>query len=159
MQCPYCGKEDTKIIDSRSSERKKRRRRECTNCGGRFTTFEVVERPLVMVIKRDGSFEPFDRNKLMRGVFNAVKKRPVTLERVNDLVDDIENSFLSTAVTEITSEELGNKTLELLKDIDDVAYIRFASVYKAFTSVEEFINAISELGDTPYSDADKFYEK
>lgn len=145
MQCPFCGKEDTKIIDSRSSERKKRRRRECTHCGERFTTFELVERPMVMVIKKDGSFEPFDRDKLMRGVFNAIKKRPVTIEQVNNLVDDIENSFLSFAVNQITSEEIGNKTLELLKDIDDVAYIRFASVYKAFTSVEEFISAISEL--------------
>lgn len=145
MQCPYCGNEDTKIIDSRSMERKKRRRRECVKCGRRFTTFEIIERPMLMVIKKDGTFEPFDRNKLMRGIFNAIKKRPVNIERVNKIAEDVENHFANAMISQTTSEEIGNMTLELLKDVDDVAYIRFASVYKAFTSVEGFITAISEL--------------
>ena len=114
MQCPYCGNEDTKIIDSRSMERKKRRRRECGKCGRRFTT-------------------------------NAIKKRPVNIERVNKIAEDVENHFANAMISQTTSEEIGNMTLELLKDVDDVAYIRFASVYKAFTSVEGFITAISEL--------------
>lgn len=145
MQCPYCGNEDTKIIDSRSMECKKRRRRECGKCGRRFTTFEIIERPMLMVIKKDGTFEPFDRNKLMRGIFNAIKKRPVNIERVNKIAEDVENHFANAMISQTTSEEIGNMTLELLKDVDDVAYIRFASVYKAFTSVEGFITAISEL--------------
>ncbi len=145
MQCPYCGDEDTKIIDSRSLERKKRRRRECINCGRRFTTFEAVELPMTMVVKRDGTFEPFDRNKLMRGILIAIKKRPVNIEQVNKIVEDVENHLANTATNQVTSEEIGNMTLDHLKDVDDVAYIRFASVYKAFTSVEGFIKAISEL--------------
>lgn len=147
MQCPFCGKEDTKIIDSRSTERKKKRRRECGNCGHRFTTYEVVEKPMIMVVKRDGTFEPFSREKLMRGILTAIKKRPVKVEQVGKIVDDIENNFANSMANQITSEEIGNMTLELLKEVDDVAYIRFASVYKAFTNVEEFINAISELDE------------
>ena len=126
-------------------ERKKRRRRECGKCGRLFTTFEIIERPMLMVIKKDGTFEPFDRNKLMRGIFNAIKKRPVNIERVNKIAEDVENHFANAMISQTTSEEIGNMTLELLKDVDDVAYIRFASVYKAFTSVEGFITAISEL--------------
>lgn len=149
MHCPYCGYDDTKIIDSRSSEHKKRRRRECGKCGRRFTTFEVIERPMIMVIKKDGTFEPFDRNKLMRGIFNAIKKRPVNIEQVSKIAEDVESHFANTMANQISSEEIGNMTLEMLKDVDDVAYIRFASVYKAFTSVEEFIKAISELNSQP----------
>lgn len=145
MYCPYCGNEDTKIIDSRSMECRKRRRRECGKCGRRFTTFEVIERPIIMVVKKDGTFEPFDRSKLMRGIFNAIKKRPVNIEQVSKIAENVENYFANAMINQITSEEIGNMTLEMLKNVDDVAYIRFASVYKAFTSVEEFINAISEL--------------
>lgn len=145
MQCPYCGNVDTKIIDSRSMEHKKRRRRECEKCGRRFTTFEVIERPIIMVIKKDGTFEPFDRNKLMRGIFNAIKKRPVNIEQVNRIAEEVENHFVNAMINPVNSVDIGNMTLELLKEVDDVAYIRFASVYKAFTNVEEFIKAISEL--------------
>ena len=98
-----------------------------------------------MVIKKDGTFEPFDRNKLLRGILNDIKKRPVNIERVNKIAEDVENHFANAMISQTTSEEIGNMTLELLKDVDDVAYIRFASVYKAFTSVEGFITAISEL--------------
>ena len=145
MQCPYCGNEDTKIIDSRSMERKKRRRRECGKCGRRFTTFEIIERPMLMVIKKDGTFEPFDRNKLMRGIFTALKKRPFIFVWVIMIVVDVDILFAFGMISQTTSEEFGIMTLEVLKDVDDVAYIRFASVYKAFTSVEGFITAISEL--------------
>lgn len=145
MQCPYCGNEDTKIIDSRSVDHKKRRRRECGRCGKRFTTFEIIERPLLMVVKKDGTFETFDRSKLVRGIFNAIKKRPVNIEQVNKIAEDVENHFMNAMINQVTSVEIGNMTLEMLKEIDDVAYIRFASVYKAFTSVEEFVSAISEL--------------
>ena len=92
MRCPFCHYEDTKVIDSRPSENKKRRRRECSNCGKRFTTYEIVEKPSLMVYKKDGSFEPFDRNKLVKGLQNAIKKRPVSVEQVTELVDNIENS-------------------------------------------------------------------
>lgn len=145
MQCPYCGNEDTRIIDSRSVDHKKRRRRECGRCGRRFTTFEIIERPILMVLKKDGTFETFDRSKLVRGIFNAIKKRPVNIEQVNRIAEDVENHFMNAMINQVTSVEIGNMTLEKLKEIDDVAYIRFASVYKAFTSVEEFVSAISEL--------------
>lgn len=147
MQCPYCQNEDTKIIDSRSMEHKKRRRRECGRCGRRFTTFEIIERPMITVRKKDGTFEPFDRNKLMRGIFIAIKKRPVDIAQVEGIAEEVENNFACAMTNQVSSEEIGNMTLEMLKNVDDVAYIRFASVYKAFTSVEEFVKEISELNE------------
>lgn len=154
MRCPFCGFEDTKVIDSRTidlkdsrpSDSKKRRRRECTNCQKRFTTYESVERPLVIVRKKDGSFEPFSRNKLITGIYNAIKKRPVSTEDVSKIADEIENSFANELKNEITSTEIGDIVLEKLRLVDDIAYIRFASVYKDFTDLESFIAIISELG-------------
>lgn len=140
MRCPFCGFEDTKVIDSRSTELKKRRRRECTSCEKRFTTYEIVEMPLIMVEKKDGSFETFDRNKLITGIYNAIKKRPVNVEEVSKIADEIENSN----VKQITSVEIGNLVLERLKELDVVAYIRFASVYKEFNDLDSFINAVNE---------------
>ncbi|MBR6044101.1 MAG: transcriptional repressor NrdR [Ruminococcus sp.] len=147
MKCPFCNFEDTKVIDSRPSEGKKRRRRECTNCGKRFTTYEVVEKPLLMVYKKDGSFEPFDKMKLFKGLQTAIKKRPVSVEQVNELVDDIENTYANAMQTETTTAEIGDKVLAGLKKLDSVAYVRFASVYKEFDDVEAFIQIISELAD------------
>lgn len=147
MRCPFCNFEDTKVIDSRPSEGKKRRRRECTNCGKRFTTYEVVEKPLLMVYKKDGSFEPFDKAKLFKGLQTAIKKRPVSVEQVNELVDDIENTYANAMQTETTTAEIGDKVLAGLKKLDSVAYVRFASVYKEFDDVEAFIQIISELAD------------
>lgn len=147
MRCPFCNFEDTKVIDSRPSEGKKRRRRECTNCGKRFTTYEVVEKPLLMVYKKDGSFEPFDKSKLFKGLQNAIKKRPVSVEQVNALVDDIENTYANAMQTETTTSEIGDKVLAGLKKLDSVAYVRFASVYKDFDNVDAFIQIISELSD------------
>lgn len=148
MRCPFCGFEDTKVIDSRPADDRKRRRRECTNCQKRFTTFEIVERPLLMVQKRDGSYEPFDRDKLISGVFSAIKKRPVAPQVVTELVTEIETHYANEMKTVATSAEIGDLVLERLKGVDPIAYVRFASVYKDFSDVEGFIRAIYEL-DTP----------
>ncbi len=145
MRCPFCSFEDTKVIDSRPADNKKRRRRECTNCGKRFTTYEIVEMPLLSVQKRDGTFELFDKEKLTRGICSAVTKRPVTIEQVNEIVERIEVICANEMRNQITSTEIGDIVLEHLKNLDDVAYIRFASVYKDFSDVESFIGSISEL--------------
>ncbi|WP_294407114.1 transcriptional regulator NrdR [uncultured Ruminococcus sp.] len=145
MRCPFCSYEDTRVIDSRPSEGKKRRRRECPKCGRRFTTYEVVEKPLLMVYKKDGSFEPFDRQKLIKGLQSAIKKRPVSVDQITSLVDDIENTYANKMQTETTTSEIGDMVLKGLKNLDHVAYVRFASVYKDFNDVESFIQIISEL--------------
>ncbi|MBQ8434974.1 MAG: transcriptional repressor NrdR [Oscillospiraceae bacterium] len=145
MKCPSCGFEETKVIDSRPMENKIRRRRGCAECGHRFTTFETAETPLLMVLKKDGSVEPFERNKVVRGVFTAIKKRPVNAHQVENIADEIENSCANKMVSQISTVEIGDIILEHLKKIDDVAYIRFASVYKDFADIDEFVNAISEL--------------
>jgi transcriptional repressor NrdR len=145
MKCPFCGYSDTKVIDSRPTDAKKRRRRECAGCGKRFTTYEIIEKPLVMVYKRDKSFEPFDRIKLLKGMQNAVKKRPVSVDDINQIIDNIENTFANRMQTETTTEEIGDMVLLGLKNLDHVAYVRFASVYKDFADVDSFIEIISEL--------------
>ena len=147
MKCPFCNNEDTRVIDSRPSEGKKRRRRECPKCGKRFTTYEVIEKPQLMVYKRDGSFEPFDRQKLIKGLQIAVKKRPVSVEAITGLVDDVENTFANKMQTETNTSEIGDMVLKKLKKFVQVAYVRFASVYKDFTSVDSFIQIISELSE------------
>lgn len=145
MRCPFCNYEDTRVIDSRPSEGKKRRRRECPKCSRRFTTYEVVEKPSLMVYKKDGSFEPFDRQKLIKGLQSAIKKRPVSVEQVTALVDNIENTYANKMQTETTTSEIGDMVLKGLKNLDHVAYVRFASVYKDFSDVNSFIQIISEL--------------
>lgn len=145
MRCPFCNYEDTKVVDSRSIDGKKRRRRECTNCGKRFTTYEAVEMPVLLVVKRDNSVELFDRNKLIKGLSSAVKKRPVSIEDVNRIVDTVESCYANNMQNQITSAEIGDIVLKSLKEMDQVAYVRFASVYKDFSDVESFINIISEL--------------
>lgn len=145
MRCPFCNFEDTKVIDSRPADGRKRRRRECGSCQKRFTTYECVELPLLMVQKRDGSFEPFDSGKLIQGVYRAIKKRPVDMQAVQNVVSIIENKCANELRTQITSREIGDIILEQLKTIDEVAYIRFASVYEDFTDVDGFIKAITAL--------------
>ena len=145
MRCPWCGYEDTKVIDSRSVEGKKKRRRHCTQCGKRFTTYEIVERPLLMVAKRDGSLEPFNRNKLIGGIVNSIKKRPVKMEQVNALVDEIEAELANEMVSNVSPDRIGSMVMERLMKIDTVAYVRFASVYMAFSDVADFIRVISEM--------------
>ncbi len=145
MNCPYCNEKDTRVLDSRPLESKIRRRRECIRCGRRFTTYEVVEKPMLMVQKRDGSLQPFNRNKLLAGIFNAIKKRPVSVEQVSGMIDELEAKYANEMRSTVTSTEIGNAVMELLKQVDAVAYVRFASVYQDFTDVAGFIAAISEL--------------
>lgn len=145
MKCPFCSFDDSKVVDSRPTDEKIRRRRECIKCGGRFTTYEAVEIPLLMVEKRDGTFETFDRNKLIKGIFTAIKKRPVNIEQVSEIADFIENYYANQLKTIAPSREIGEIVLEKLRDIDPISYIRFASVYKDFTDIESFVATISEF--------------
>ena len=145
MRCPFCGFEDTKVIDSRPADGRKRRRRECTSCGKRFTTYESVEMPVLFVLKKDNTIELFDRSKLIQGMSIAVKKRPVSIMDINSIVDEIEAYYANSMVTQVTTAEIGDMVLERLKQIDAVAYVRFASVYKDFSDVDSFIDIISEL--------------
>ena len=145
MRCPFCGEEDTKVIDSRSVEGRKKRRRCCTKCGKRFNTMESVERPLLMVAKRDGSLEPFNRNKLIAGIVNSTKKRPVKIEQINALVDEIEAQLNAETAQAVSPDRIGSMVMERLMKIDTVAYVRFASVYMAFSDVADFIRVISEM--------------
>ena len=147
MRCPFCGEKDTRVLDSRPSENKIRRRRECESCQKRFTTYEAVELPMLTVEKKDGSIQPFDRNKLVAGIFNAIKKRPVTARQVQGIVDAVEERYANEMRTSVTTTEIGNFVMEQLKEIDAVEYVRFASVYQDFSDVAGFVNAVSELGD------------
>ncbi|MBQ8010797.1 MAG: transcriptional repressor NrdR [Oscillospiraceae bacterium] len=147
MKCPFCGNEDSKVIDSRPIEDKKRRRRECQKCHKRFTTYEIMEKPLRIVVKRDGSFEPFDRNKLLAGIYHAVKKRPVSIAQVNSIADEVEERYAASWSSQMTSDKIGSIVLERLRHLDAIAYIRFASVYQDFKDVAGFIAAISALND------------
>ncbi len=145
MRCPFCNFEDTKVIDSRPADGKKRRRRECTNCGKRFTTYESVETPVLFVLKKDDTLEIFDRNKLLHGISSAVKKRAVSSEDINKIIENIESYCANNMLSQITTNEIGDIVLNSLKEIDLVAYVRFASVYKDFSDVDSFIDIISEL--------------
>ena len=145
MKCPYCSYPDSKVIDSRPKDEKIKRRRECINCGARFTTFEEVEKPLLMGEMRSGSYEEFDRNKLITGIFNAIKKRPVSMKQVENIADNIENNYANALKTVAKSKEIGELVLEQLRGIDPIAYIRFASVYEDFTDIAGFVDVISDL--------------
>ncbi len=159
MKCPYCGFYEIKVIDSRPRDDRIKRRRECTKCGTRFTTVEVIEKPLLMVEKRSGMYESFDRNKLITGIFSAIKKRPVTRDQVYDIADYVENYYANALKSVAKSKEIGELVLERLRDIDPIAYIRFASVYEDFTDIASFVAVISELGSkTPVSSGDEKME-
>ena len=145
MRCPYCGEREPRVLDSRPVEIRIRRRRECSRCGKRFTTYEVVERPLLMVQKKDGSLEAFDRQKLLKGVFSAIKKRPVSATQITSMIEEMETQYTSEMRSTVTSAEIGNTVMEKLKNIDAVAYIRFASVYQEVTDDAGFIAAIGAL--------------
>ncbi len=148
MKCPFCGFLDSKVTDSRPTDEKIRRRRECLKCMGRFTTYEVVEQPLLMVEKRDGSYETFKRDKLIKGIFSAIKKRPVTIDQVTEIVNYVENYYANDLRTVAKSKEIGELVLNKLRDIDPISYIRFASVYEDFTDVASFVATISELEES-----------
>ena len=145
MKCPECGFDESKVIDSRPTDGKIRRRRECLSCKCRFTTYEVVENTPLMVVKKDHSIEPFDPEKLVERLRRAAVKRPLSLAELEGMVDEIENELKNRLIKEVPSSKIGEMVLEKLKDKDDVAYIRFASVYKDFTDAESFIKIITEL--------------
>lgn len=147
MKCPFCGHQEDKVMDSRPSKGGAaiRRRRECLKCEKRFTTYEQIEEILPMVVKRDGRREPFDRLKIVSGVRKAVEKRPVSSEKIEALVDDIENALMERAAKEINSTEIGEMVMNRLKELDDVAYVRFASVYRQFKDIGAFMDEVKKL--------------
>ena len=147
MKCPECGYEDSKVIDSRPADNKIRRRRECLSCKCRFTTYEMVETIPLMVVKKDNTIEPFDRDKLINRLARATVKRPVQIEDLEKMVEDIVQELKNQFRREVTSDELGELVLRRLKDIDKVAYIRFASVYRDFNDIDSFVRIISELNE------------
>lgn len=150
MKCPYCNSEDTKVIDSRPTEdgHAIRRRRGCEKCGKRFTTYEKVEESIIMIVKKDGSREAFDRGKLMNGIIRACEKRPVPMATIEGMVDRIERGLNNLMQKEVKSDFIGELVMDELKKVDQVAYIRFASVYRQFTDVETFTEEINKLKET-----------
>jgi transcriptional repressor NrdR len=146
MKCPYCGSEDSKTLETRDSpENTTRRRRECVNCGKRFTTYEYVETVELMVRKKDGKLERFDANKIIRGLQKACEKRPVTMDQINELAGLVRQDVMLKGKEEITSQEIGDLVMKYLKSLDRIAYIRFASVYKQFEEPEDFRRVLLEV--------------
>jgi transcriptional repressor NrdR len=147
MRCPFCENLDTRVIDSRPTEEGHaiRRRRECDNCNKRFTTYEKVEEMIFMVIKKDGSREAFDRSKVMNGIIKACEKRPVSIASIEKIVDDIERGLNNMMEKEVESKLIGEVIMEHLKELDEVAYVRFASVYRQFKDVNTFVAEIEKL--------------
>ena len=147
MKCPFCGCDESKVIDSRPTDENERirRRRECVECGKRFTTYEVIEDVPIIVIKKDKRREVFDRNKVLKGMLRACEKRPVTSTELESAISEIEATLQSATDREVTSVRIGELIMEKLRDIDEVAYVRFASVYKEFDSASSFVEEISKL--------------
>ena len=150
MKCMYCGCEDSKVIDSRSTDDGKsiRRRRECVACGKRFTTFETIETVSFLVIKRDGTRQSYDRTKLKNGILRACEKRPISMAQIDAVVNTIEKSLYNSLDEEITSQKIGDLVMEELKDLDEVAYIRFAAVYRQFKDSATFFEEMSKIFNT-----------
>ena len=147
MKCPFCGFEESKVIDSRPTDegQRIRRRRECLECGKRFTTYEVIESLPIIVIKKDKSRETFNRNKLMTGLLRACEKRPVSIDMLDNLIDEIEVIIQNSLDREVSSEKIGELVMEKLKKVDEVAYVRFASVYRQFRDINTFMSELSKL--------------
>lgn len=147
MKCPYCGYEESKVIDSRPADdgERIRRRRECLGCSKRFTTHEVIETVPIIVVKRDKSREVFDRNKLTAGFLRACEKRPVSIDQIESMVDSIETKLQSSLDREVTSGYIGELAMEQLKGVDEVAYVRFASVYRQFKDINTFMDELNKL--------------
>lgn len=147
MKCPFCGYTDSKVIDSRPAEDGTtiRRRRECLDCQKRFTTYEVIERMPLMVIKRDGSRESFDRVKIINGVVRACEKRPVTMAQIEGVADEIEQELRGRLESEVKTEKIGEMVMLRLKNLDEVAYVRFASVYRSFKDINTFMEELTKL--------------
>ncbi|WP_100643326.1 transcriptional regulator NrdR [Alteromonas facilis] len=149
MHCPFCTAQDTKVIDSRlvAEGHQIRRRRECVDCHERFTTFELAELVLPRVIKRDGSRDPFNEEKMRAGMLRALEKRPVSTEQIEQCIVKIKSALRATGEREVSSEMVGNLIMDALKELDKVAYVRFASVYRSFEDIREFGEEIAKLGD------------
>ena len=147
MKCPFCQHPESKVIDSRLSNEGDltRRRRECEKCAKRFTTYERVEEILPMIVKKDGRRDPFDRMKLLHGIQASCEKRPVSVDAINKLVDEIENALQEKGEREISSVEVGELVMKRLKKLDEVAYVRFASVYRSFKDINEFIDEVERV--------------
>ncbi len=147
MKCPFCAHEESKVIDSRPTDEGERirRRRECLNCSKRFTTYEIIESLPIIVIKKDKSREAFDRDKLMNGILRACEKRPISINTLDNLIDEIEVTIQNSLDREVTSDKIGELVMEKLKNIDEVAYVRFASVYRQFKDITTFMNELNKL--------------
>ena len=147
MKCPYCGYSESKVIDSRPTDEGERirRRRECLNCAKRFTTYEVIETVPVVVVKKDKSREAFDRNKLLNGLLRACEKRPVPLETLERIVDEIETLLQTSLDREVPSTLIGTYAMDKLKKVDEVAYVRFASVYREFKDINTFMDELNKI--------------
>ncbi|MCQ2441024.1 MAG: transcriptional regulator NrdR [Clostridia bacterium] len=147
MKCPFCGYEESKVIDSRPTDEGERirRRRECLKCSKRFTTYEMIENLPIIVIKKDKSRETFDRQKLLNGMLRACEKRQVSLETIENAIDDIEAIIQNSLDREVSSEKIGELVMEKLKNIDEVAYVRFASVYRQFKDINTFMSELNKL--------------
>ena len=147
MKCPYCSFSESKVVDSRPADdgEKIRRRRECLSCGKRFTTYEIVESSPLLVVKKDGSLEQYDRSKLMRGILKSCEKRPVSSEDVEQMVGKIEGRLHSDFDKEVTSIQIGGLVMEYLQEVDEVSYVRFASVYREFKDIETFMQELSKM--------------
>ena len=147
MKCPHCGFQESKVVDSRHSEdgTSIRRRRECLNCQKRFTTYETVESLPIIVVKRDNSRQAFDRNKIMNGMFRACEKRPVSMQDLENAVNEIEALVQNSLEREITTEFIGEQVMEKLKGLDEVAYVRFASVYRQFKDIHSFMQELNKI--------------
>ncbi len=147
MKCPYCSYEESKVVDSRSADdgERIRRRRECLKCAKRFTTYEIIETVPLIVVKRDKSREPFERNKLTAGILRACEKRPVSIEQIENIVNNIEATLQSSLEREITTKQIGELAMEQLKEVDEVSYVRFASVYRQFKDINTFMEELNKL--------------
>lgn len=147
MKCPFCGYADSKVVDSRPADEGSsiRRRRECLKCGKRFTTYETIERTPLMLVKRDGTRQPYDRQKLLNGIIKACEKRPVSIQRMKELVNKIEQRLFSSLDYEISSKLIGEMVMEELRSVDEVAYVRFASVYRQFKDINTFMEELNML--------------
>ncbi len=147
MKCPYCGYEESKVVDSRSSDdgERIRRRRECARCFKRFTTYETVELIPVIVVKRDNSRETFDKNKLLSGLFKACEKRPIPLDTIEGIANTIEGQLQSSVEREVSSQKIGELAMLALRDVDEVAYVRFASVYRQFKDINTFMEELNRI--------------
>jgi len=147
MRCPHCGYREDKVVDSRATQEESaiRRRRECLKCGKRFTTYEYVEEVSLMVIKKDGRREPFDRKKMLSGMIKACEKRPVSMEKMEEIATQVERAIQKKSDREVSASKIGELVMEKLKQLDDVAYVRFASVYRQFKDVGQFMEELKGI--------------